>query len=369
MKTIYLFGVIDNCEDCISATSIADSIQQLDKNEQLEIYINSPGGSVFEGLAIYNLLSELNPKPQIKIIGEASSIASVIACAGNVSMADTALMLIHNPWTVGWVVDEDYINQINKELTTIKSSILIAYGRKTGLPTAQLSDLMNKGEYLTSQQCLEMGLIDQIYTPGGVETAFTHDSTKKDSSIRKVLNQVKIFNHSQGNIMPATPEDSNLQNSMLKANNDSLLKDKEKLTALNEKLQSDYSNISNQLNTMKIANEQLQTEHQDMIEKFKNVQNQLFRAEEQGFVDQLLAQGKVTQSEILGNAKENELPDMVNLLLQLRNSNSEAYKLYRNQLEKRTSKTYLKDELTENIEALQEDTLVNYVKAKNMRGK
>lgn len=180
---IDIFGVID--EWYVSAKSIREQLNNRKDDEEIQVYINSPGGSVFEGLAIYNLLAEY--KPIVKIIGEASSIASVIAMAGKeIWMAETALMLIHKPWTFAWGTDSD-MDKIKEQLKTIKNSILIAYQRRTQMSTEDLNELIDKEEYHDANACLDMNLIDKIYTPT------TNDMTRVAKAQNKnVINYLNI---------------------------------------------------------------------------------------------------------------------------------------------------------------------------------
>lgn len=183
---IDIFGVID--EWYVSAKSIREQLKNHKEDEEIQVYINSPGGSVFEGLAIYNLLAEY--KPIVKIIGEASSIASVIAMAGKeIWMAETALMLIHKPWTFAWGNEND-LDKIKENLKTIKNSILIAYQRRTGMSTEDLNELIDKEDYHDANVCLGMNLIDKIYTPTADD--MTRGAKAKNKNVINYLNINKI---------------------------------------------------------------------------------------------------------------------------------------------------------------------------------
>ena len=82
----------------ISAKTFADELKKLKNLTQLNVRINSPGGAVFDGLAIYNTLKKHKANVTVSIDGLAASIASVIAMAGDqITMAENALMMIHDP--------------------------------------------------------------------------------------------------------------------------------------------------------------------------------------------------------------------------------------------------------------------------------
>lgn len=163
---IDIFGAINDYGDedwGFSAKTLRKKLEGLKEGDELTVYINSPGGNVFEGLTIYNILAE--KKPIIKIVGEASSMASVIACAGKeVMIAESAVMLLHKPWTVA-IGNEDDMKKTSKELETLKNSIIAAYRTKTGMSAEEINDLLEQDRYFGAEECLKYGLVDKIYSP------------------------------------------------------------------------------------------------------------------------------------------------------------------------------------------------------------
>lgn len=157
MKKIYLYGEIYPGE--IDEKFLQKELSGISKDDELVVYINSPGGSVFTGLAIYNILKEYSPI--IRIVGLAGSIASVIACSGTIQIAESAFMLIHNPWSFS-IGDSNYMRKVAKNLDSIKASILKVYHRKTGKTEDELSAIMDRDEYLSSQECIDLNLADSI---------------------------------------------------------------------------------------------------------------------------------------------------------------------------------------------------------------
>lgn len=147
----------------VSAKQFADEIKKLGKLEIMNVYINSPGGDVFDGVAIYNILQRNRAKVIVEIDALAASIASVIAMAGDeIRMADNALMMIHNPWgmVIGDVQDfQKAIDDLNK---VKDSSILPAYQKQTGLEDKELSELMDAETWMSAAEAKEYGFIDEI---------------------------------------------------------------------------------------------------------------------------------------------------------------------------------------------------------------
>jgi len=132
------------------------------KGKHLHLRINSPGGSVVEGTAIFNALRRHQGGVTVHIDALAASMASVIAMAGMpVYMADNALLMVHNPWTIT-AGDSDELRKEADLLDKLKASIRNAYQRKTGLPEDQLQTMMDAETWLDSVDAVALGFADAI---------------------------------------------------------------------------------------------------------------------------------------------------------------------------------------------------------------
>lgn len=130
--------------------------------EAVDVEINSGGGSVFDGSEIYTALKEYEGNVTVKIVGLAASAASVIAMAGNkLTMAPTAQMMIHNASavTAGDYRDMDHMSDV---LKNVNQTIANAYKMRSGLSDQELLQMMDEETWLTPQQALDYGLIDEV---------------------------------------------------------------------------------------------------------------------------------------------------------------------------------------------------------------
>lgn len=130
---------------------------------QINIYINSEGGSVFEGTAIYNQLKRHPAHKTVYIDGFACSIASVIAMAGDeIIMPKNALMMIHNMW-MGACGNAAELRKAANDLDIINAAGRAAYMERAGdkISEDKLSELMDMETWLTAEQCLEYGFADK----------------------------------------------------------------------------------------------------------------------------------------------------------------------------------------------------------------
>ena len=130
--------------------------------QHLHLRINSPGGSVVEGTAIYNALLRHKGGLTVHIDALATSMASVIAMAGApVYIADNALLMIHNPWTVS-MGDSDQLRREAALLDKLKDSLRNAYVRKTGMEADRIAQMMDEETWLDAVEAVALGFADAI---------------------------------------------------------------------------------------------------------------------------------------------------------------------------------------------------------------
>ncbi|MMZ49683.1 ATP-dependent Clp protease proteolytic subunit [compost metagenome] len=164
---LYIYGDIVSYQwddSDTTAQSFKDELKALGDIKTLNVYINSPGGSVFQGQAIHTILKRHQAKITVYIDGVAASIASVIAMAGDtVCMPRNAMMMIHNPWTIAMGNAQELRKQAD-DLDKIKESLLEAYLNKTGekLDRESLIRMLDEETWLTAQECYDYGLCDEL---------------------------------------------------------------------------------------------------------------------------------------------------------------------------------------------------------------
>lgn len=146
-----------------SANAFRDALAEHPEATEIAVYINSYGGSVFEGTAIYNQLKRHSAHKTVYVDGFACSIASVIAMAGDtVVMPRNALMMIHN-MSMGVFGNAAELRKAADNLDTINQAGMEAYLQKAGdkLDAGKLKEMYDAETWLTAAQCMELGLADQ----------------------------------------------------------------------------------------------------------------------------------------------------------------------------------------------------------------
>ena len=146
----------------VNAKQFVDELKDINA-DTINLRINSPGGSVIDGNAMFNALQRHPAKVITHIDGLAASMASVIAMAGDeVHMADNALLMIHNPWTFS-MGDADELRADADLLDKMSASILSSYGRSQ-YEADELKNLMDEETWFTAQEAFDAGFVDHIST-------------------------------------------------------------------------------------------------------------------------------------------------------------------------------------------------------------
>lgn len=162
---IFIYGDIGESwwDETVSASNFVGEINALDVDE-ITIRLNSYGGSVVDGIAIYNAIKRHRAAVTVCVDGVALSIASLIAMAGNtVEMAENATMMIHAPW--GMVVGNSAeLREEADVLDKFASAMATSYANKTGMDTAAVMALLTDGKdhWYTAAEAMEAGFCDQI---------------------------------------------------------------------------------------------------------------------------------------------------------------------------------------------------------------
>jgi ATP-dependent protease ClpP protease subunit len=128
----------------------------------INVRINSHGGDVFDGLAIFEMLSEHGAPVTVDVTGIAASIASIIAMAGRpIRMAKTATLMLHNPWSVVAGEASDLRKRADV-LDKSRNALIGVYARRTGQPSARIAEMMNEETWLTATEAKQLGFADEI---------------------------------------------------------------------------------------------------------------------------------------------------------------------------------------------------------------
>lgn len=162
-NSISVFDVIgaDWYGDGVTASRIAAALRSIG-GADVTVNINSPGGDMFEGLAIYNLLREYEGKVTVKVLGLAASAASIIAMAGDeVQIGRGAFLMIHNCWVYAMGNRHD-LQQIAADMVPFDKAMNDIYGARTGLDSTTIDAMMDAETYIGGSDAVDKGFADRL---------------------------------------------------------------------------------------------------------------------------------------------------------------------------------------------------------------
>jgi ATP-dependent Clp protease protease subunit len=166
-------------DDEVSSLIIAQMLFLEAENPERDIhlYINSPGGSVTAGLAIYDTMQYIKPDVATLCVGQAASMAAVLLAAGRAgkrTCLPNSRVLIHQPWSHGLQGQATDIEIHARELLKLRDRIDEVLAFHTGKPKTQIHDDTDRDKILSAQESVEYGLVDLIMErrkPTGVSSS------------------------------------------------------------------------------------------------------------------------------------------------------------------------------------------------------
>ncbi len=148
-------------EDSCCPADVQKVLDEAMPGDEVEVYINSPGGVIDVGSEIYTLLRSRRDDVTIYITGEACSAASIVAMAATCKMSPTALMMVHCVSTRQRGNHSD-MERAAETLRTADKALSTAYTAKSGMTQQEALEMMERETWLTAEKALELGLIDGI---------------------------------------------------------------------------------------------------------------------------------------------------------------------------------------------------------------
>ena len=155
----------------VSAKKFVNELDGLNVSS-IDLHINSPGGSVFDGTSIYNALVAHDAVVNVTVDGIAASIASVIAMAGDtIEMPENSLLMIHDPSALVMGTAKD-MEKMAETLGKIKGGMIKAYQTKLAMDDDEISEMMSNETWLTANEAAELGIVDKKTEPVEISAQF-----------------------------------------------------------------------------------------------------------------------------------------------------------------------------------------------------
>lgn len=209
---IGIFDVIgeDVWSEGVTAKRISAALRRIGSDNPVTVNINSPGGDLFEGLAIYNLLREHKGEVTVRVMGLAASAASVIAMAGDrVEVSRAGFFMIHNAWVMAIGNRQDLI-EVSNTLEPFDRAMGSIYEARTGLDKETIESMMDRETWICGSDAIEQSFADAYLPADQIEEDAKACSTKiaarkldlamaksgiPRSERRSLLNELKSSTH------------------------------------------------------------------------------------------------------------------------------------------------------------------------------
>lgn len=171
----------------ISAKSFVDELARFKDTRTINLHINSPGGDVYDGLAIYNYLNRHAATIKVTIDGIAASMGSVIAMSGDeINIPENAFLMVHQPWSVV-AGDSKDLDAASEVLSKIGDSIANIYATRTKMPVADVRALMDAETYLTGTEAVAKGFADKLEEPVEMYASFDVKGSRLPEKLKAIL--------------------------------------------------------------------------------------------------------------------------------------------------------------------------------------
>lgn len=184
-RTISIYDVIGYdywTGDGVTAKRIAGALRGMGAGP-VTVNINSPGGDMFEGLAIYNLLREHDGEVTVKVLGLAASAASVIAMAGDtVQIARAGFLMIHNAWVMA-IGNRNDLVEVAETLKPFDDAMASIYAARTGQDMKAMAKLMDAETWIGGQAAIDDGFADDFLPSDQVRKG---DGKANASAVRRI---------------------------------------------------------------------------------------------------------------------------------------------------------------------------------------
>jgi ATP-dependent Clp protease protease subunit len=298
-----LYGTIAQEEswwsDVASSKKFTQDLKNLGDVKNITVKINSGGGDVFAGIAIYAALKDHAAYVIAKIEGLAASIASVIAMAADeIIIPSSSFMMIHNPASAQWGEAKDF-RQMAETLDVIKDGIMNAYVAKTGKDKKELSSLMDKETWMTGEMAVEQGFADKVEKESSASNVFMNGNLLIVNGVSHDLSNFK----SKPQINNGIEQQETNALSMFQKFMD-FIKGAPQDTVENAVAVANITNKEEEISTMEIKNvEELMKAYPDLVNQIKNSSKEEGKKEERSRMQDIEKVAKNIDPTLVNKAK------------------------------------------------------------------
>lgn len=165
----------------VTVKRIDGALRAIGSTKDVTVNINSPGGDVFEGIAIYNRLREHQGNINVKVLGVAASAASIIAMAGdNIQIGASSFLMIHNAWVMA-IGNRHDMREVADFLEPFDRALADVYVSRTGSELAAVQTAMDKETWFNGSEAVELGYADALLPADEIALNDEEPAAEEDS--------------------------------------------------------------------------------------------------------------------------------------------------------------------------------------------
>lgn len=153
----------------VTAKRISAALRSIGADNPVIVNLNSPGGDMFEGTAIYNLLREHRGHVTVKVLGMAASAASVVAMAADeIQIGRSSFFMIHNCW-VAAAGNRHEFRDLSEWMEPFDAAMVDVYAARTGMPSADIAKMMDRETWVGGSSAVDKGFADSLLDSDSVK--------------------------------------------------------------------------------------------------------------------------------------------------------------------------------------------------------
>ena len=158
--------------DSVTLADFKKEFDAVKDRDSIKVMINSPGGDVWDGMGIYNLISSVRQKVTVEVLGLAASIASIVALAGKeLVMGEGSYFMIHKPWSFSMGTSDDLRKDANL-LDKVEGQMLSIYAQHTDMTDAEIVDAMAEETWYTADEAVDAGFATEVTEHGKMAASY-----------------------------------------------------------------------------------------------------------------------------------------------------------------------------------------------------
>lgn len=271
----------------VEVSQFKKDFDEIKNKKSIKVLINSPGGYVFDGMAIYNILAAYKSKITTEIIGIAASIASVIALAGKTrNICQGTYFMIHDPYGFCMGPAED-MRKMAENLEKITGQIANIYARNSMLDKDDILQKMHEETWFTDEEAIEAGFADKIVDYG--EMAAMAFDIAKFHNVPERMKTLAARKPETKTVPESDPEpEPEMGGTQMPENKES--DDKAKIVSLETEVAELKAKVENEQEKVKL----ILSEKQDLAKELADLKAKISKEEKEQVIEEALSKGKIT---------------------------------------------------------------------------